>query len=537
MSGGEHHPEPQAGEPLRPSQDFKLESAALPDSAEPYGLQDESATPAAPAPPGAPRGAPAGAHHWPRIGRPLIAWGVILLLVGVQITLQQLAGDEAMPDEEGVAQFELHTQEFEGKLLVGAKDLAANAGTPARDLADSVTPANSPAGKLAQAVLLGELSGPKSAVEMLGDRDFAEVEKEDVHALQKYHEILEQLYGDYVDEQWEAPSVEPSERKLLVEEFGWFGRLALAPAQHSNDNARRLVLNDAYRVLVATLAIGAGILLLLVLGMGIAGVLSVMALGGNLRRRLRSGAPHGAVYAETFAVWLLVFAALSIGAAIVSETAPLGESRFIPLIVGFGGSLIALAWPVVRGVPWRQVRRDLGLYPGRNPLVEIVYGVMGWIATLPLLVLGILMTLLLLWTQAELGGGDLAQPGESNTPMHPIVPWLTQAGWWGRVQILVLACVMAPLIEETMFRGALYRQLRDATARWSVLGSVLIAVTITGLLFAAIHPQGLFAIPPLGALATGFALLREWRGSLLASMTAHGLNNLLAVGLLLVMIS
>jgi membrane protease YdiL (CAAX protease family) len=48
-------------------------------------------------------------------------------------------------------------------------------------------------------------------------------------------------------------------------------------------------------------------------------------------------------------------------------------------------------------------------------------------------------------------------------------------------------------------------------------------------IFAAIHPQGWVAIPVLGGIAMMLAGLREWRGSLIASMTAHAINNGVAV--------
>ena len=58
------------------------------------------------------------------------------------------------------------------------------------------------------------------------------------------------------------------------------------------------------------------------------------------------------------------------------------------------------------------------------------------------------------------------------------------------------------------------------------------SVLITAFIFAAIHPQGWVAIPALMSLAFAFALVREWRGSLLASMVMHGVNNGLVLGLL-----
>jgi membrane protease YdiL (CAAX protease family) len=51
---------------------------------------------------------------------------------------------------------------------------------------------------------------------------------------------------------------------------------------------------------------------------------------------------------------------------------------------------------------------------------------------------------------------------------------------------------------------------------------------VTSFIFAVIHPQGIFAVPLLMALAFGFSLIREWRETLLPCMVAHGLHNGLA---------
>ena len=83
---------------------------------------------------------------------------------------------------------------------------------------------------------------------------------------------------------------------------------------------------------------------------------------------------------------------------------------------------------------------------------------------------------------------------------------------------LLLAAVLAPLLEETLFRGALHRYLRGR------LGFFLSAL-ITGVIFAGLHPQGWLAIPALGSIGIGFSLLREWRDSLIAPTVAHAINN------------
>ena len=83
---------------------------------------------------------------------------------------------------------------------------------------------------------------------------------------------------------------------------------------------------------------------------------------------------------------------------------------------------------------------------------------------------------------------------------------------------LLLAAVLAPLLEEALFRGALHRYLRG---QFGFFASAL----ITSVIFAALHPQGWMAIPALGAIGIGFSLLREWRDSLIAPMVAHSINN------------
>ena len=80
-----------------------------------------------------------------------------------------------------------------------------------------------------------------------------------------------------------------------------------------------------------------------------------------------------------------------------------------------------------------------------------------------------------------------------------------------------------------MFRGVLYRHVRDATRRAGI-GGFLFSAIVVNTIFAIVHPQGLFAAPALAmALAFGFTLAREWRGTLIPAMIAHAINNALMV--------
>jgi membrane protease YdiL (CAAX protease family) len=95
--------------------------------------------------------------------------------------------------------------------------------------------------------------------------------------------------------------------------------------------------------------------------------------------------------------------------------------------------------------------------------------------------------------------------------------------------LLFAAVVYAPLTEEILFRGAFYGHLRQRLRPF-------ISAAIVSIVFAAIHPQGLAGIPPLAALAFSFALIREWRGSLIGPVFAHALNNGVATVVILLLL-
>jgi membrane protease YdiL (CAAX protease family) len=103
------------------------------------------------------------------------------------------------------------------------------------------------------------------------------------------------------------------------------------------------------------------------------------------------------------------------------------------------------------------------------------------------------------------------------SPEHPITDAFS--GSLGvKISAVLLAVVWAPISEEMMFRGLLFPGL-SAWLRW-VLGALGGAF-----IFAVIHPQGWAGVPAIMALAMAFSLLRMWRQSLIAPMTAHALNN------------
>jgi membrane protease YdiL (CAAX protease family) len=93
------------------------------------------------------------------------------------------------------------------------------------------------------------------------------------------------------------------------------------------------------------------------------------------------------------------------------------------------------------------------------------------------------------------------------------------------IAVIVLITVFAPLGEEMLFRGLVFRSLRNWRGFWP-------AAIGTGVLFGAIHagsaPAGFLV--PLGFFGFGLCLLYHRTGSLYPCIALHALNNSVALG-------
>ena len=300
------------------------------------------------------------------------------------------------------------------------------------------------------------------------------------------------------------------ERARLRRRHGWFADLALTRDFDASDPRRREVIAPAVRTAAAfsVAAIGA-------LGGLVAGVVLLLTWA---RRRVRGAwtdllrplprREGDTALLETVGVFL---AALLVAGTLL----PLAFVRLLgasagPWLYLFSWLAVpALLWPLGRGFDRARWRADLGLHGGAGLLREAWCGVVGYVAALPLLAVGFAMSA---WLTNALG----------RDASHPLVQEVARGSVFDVVVLYSMACVWAPLAEEAVFRGALYRYLRGVRGR-------LASGLFTALLFAALHPQGLGAVPVLASLALAFALLREWRGSLVPCVTAHALHNALFV--------
>lgn len=322
------------------------------------------------------------------------------------------------------------------------------------------------------------------------------------------------------------------ERYVLERSLGWFAKLA--PSPDGGEAPEAAEIRDR------------SVLVLLVGGTVFTGALCMIAIGAiflflAVRKQREAGGvfafqaaavPRG-VMLECFAVYLGIMA--------LGELAGLAFSRWggdvfgslggVVFTFGIYGSavVVPLLWPLFRGTKWSDFRRSIGLHRGRGAWREVGAGFLGYAGVIAIASVGVFCTLMLtllvglysMMTGDPGSGPDGAALGpgaEAGPQTHPIVGWIYAGGWAERLLCLFLAAVFAPVFEEIFFRGALHRYLRG---RWRFFGSALLASVV----FAALHPQGWVGIPALASMGIGFAVLREWRDSLIAPMVAHALNN------------
>ncbi len=454
----------------------------------------------------------------------IVAWGLIILIVtgmAVWQAMPEKSAKNGLEDPTGLVMVQL-----QGEYLLGVASLLGSE----REIASQALMLD--AGTIDQRqrymafmIALGDFELAKqSALRM-----HVELEEQGLELSGQQSKVQEDL-----DLLTEGVAL-PNGNELLEKQLGWFGLLLEA------DEAQRAELEESAGRKV--LAVG-GIVLFIgfaaIIGFVGLVILLVRLLGGSLKSGLFEEKQRHAIYAEVFAVWLLLFlsfmtlAAMS-GMAFADENAALamGLSLF-----AFFASLVALFWARIRGISWNQIRKDIGWTGGKGVLKEILWGIAGYAMMLPILGIGVILVLLLIAIQSFFSSavGSDSFSGTSGTA-HPIVLDIANGGWQVRILLVTLAAVAAPIVEETMFRGVLYRQLRTSSNKLGIALSIISSVLLTSFLFAVIHPQGWIAIPALMAIAIGMNLMREWRGTILPSMIVHGMSNGLVTSMMIIFLS
>ena len=195
-----------------------------------------------------------------------------------------------------------------------------------------------------------------------------------------------------------------------------------------------------------------------------------------------------------------------------------GLQLFVYSVANYGGALFGWrvllpaalqAWQTGPGLPKaRTTRQTLSWSEATG------YGVGTVLVALPILIL-----ISLGWTELLRACGLPDDPQDLIALFTQTKSPLVVGG------MLVVACVLAPIYEELLFRAGLYRYVRQKLGRTP-------ALVISGTCFGAMHLNWAGFLP-LAVLGMLLALVYEATGSIRVAIVAHGLFNLNTIILLL----
>jgi membrane protease YdiL (CAAX protease family) len=318
-----------------------------------------------------------------------------------------------------------------------------------------------------------------------------------------------------------AISVE--QREALVNRHGYFARLALTRGLADEDPARAPFVGGGGWLLFVMIALGV-LALGAVVAVGLCAILGVVwAAQGKIRPRFVAPTPGGSVFLEMTACMVWGFLLLSILRDVALKDAPLGVSLGLQwLLVG------VVFYPLLRGMKWDEWRRRLGFTRGKGVFREVLAGLFAYFAMLPVVVAVLVVTLIgmLVWQWIKSQRGAPPEP----LPENPILEIAASGSWGAMLMLFTLATIWAPLVEETVFRGALYRHLRGRVG-------VFLGAAISAVAFGVMHGYEWFLLGGVISLGFVFALMREWRGSLIAPIVAHALHNATLLAMVMTLLS
>ncbi|MFO7946655.1 MAG: type II CAAX endopeptidase family protein [Armatimonadota bacterium] len=208
---------------------------------------------------------------------------------------------------------------------------------------------------------------------------------------------------------------------------------------------------------------------------------------------------------EVLAVLTVLVIGTSLGARVLEEA--LGQYTDNPAV---GAGIVALQYLLSVGLTLafalsrtRATHRlsAMGLRTSGRPGKLVLTGLFGY----SVLVVGAVLVSLNL---PQITGGSFAQVGMKLMGQHTALS----------VAIYVfLLAVVAPVVEELLFRGYLYPALRENMSKFA-------AVAISAILFALLHLNPV-AIVPIVVIGIVLAILYETTHSVVPGIVCHALNN------------
>lgn len=496
---------------------------------QPYQTSGELHPPTEPPPPTPPPGPDPGSR-----GGALLSWLVLLVVLPLVVLMQQLQAHSAPEaDRSKIAKPAGDSVEVSARMgsrLSYVMEEAAPSFQPQVDQA-----ADTPLQRFRAALAAGELIGADDAADRLGDviydlenDDRNNYDPDDENDQARKAQLLADAntllpyYRSIAESDDVVEALDGSTLKGLEERHGFFADLARI-ARLPEDHEDRKELLAGVIAPFGVMAFVMGVMGLAVVAGLVLGVMAiVLVAGGRVRLAMDRPAPGGSVYLETAVLFVVCFALLQ-GAQVLAAMIS-NEAALIAGMVALPAQWLLLLvplWPLARGVSWGRIRDDLGLRAPKGVMTEVFMGTVGYLALLPILLAGIGVMLVLLIVQ------DLVLPAdpEALAPANPMLEMVRELDPVFMVLFFALATIWAPLCEELIFRGGLFRHLRSRMA-------MPIAAVLSALVFGMMHGYAGVQLIPVMIIGFNFALIRAWRGSLYGCIAGHALNNAIVLSLL-----
>ncbi len=299
----------------------------------------------------------------------------------------------------------------------------------------------------------------------------------------------------------------------IIADMGWIGSLFISKTRlYSDPNSteqvrNKLLLEAKHRTLFFSMLLAIAAIFLFFGGILFL-VFIFKAFSGTLKLNFNTSKIRSILILETFVLYLfcmnLIFLTSKLSFPSINQQL---------YLTGFGtlSLILLISWPKFFGESFSKIRQTTGLEfisPIKfikNVLLAPTFVAACW----PIFILIIFIYQILLnFFNVNISSAE-----------HPVVPIFIASNSNTVIFLLFLfAVIIAPIVEEIMFRGVLYSWLRT---KLGALNSIM----ISALIFASVHPQGAVGIIPLMLIGCILGFLREWRGNLVACVIAHATVN------------
>ena len=302
-------------------------------------------------------------------------------------------------------------------------------------------------------------------------------------------------------------------------EIGWFKHIVMfllyrdLEMQEEADTARELALHEAYGTVKKILFVSTLLFILFIAGITII----IMAVKREkIYQSFDKDRPYklDAMYLfETFVMWIFIATLLKFIITSSENLLKMIKSLDLTLRICVISGIYVL--PCVSFLYLKNIIKRITIpreelyIPHGKILKDIVYGIGGYCALIPLLLLSAIIIVPL---ESKL---EKVLP----TPINPAVALISSsktAGEW--ILLFFLIACLAPVIEEIVFRGILQNAIKRKAGPWA-------SIFLSACIFSFLHPQLPLGFLPVMVLGIVFGILAEARKSLVPSIIAHSMNN------------